>query len=194
MNWEGLFVGKHPEVYEPSDDTFLLARVVSEHVRGGEDFIEVGCGAGLVAMAAAQQGAQVVATDRNPFAVRLAAANAKANDLLVDVVQTDLLAGISKTPRWVAFNPPYLPTAPDEHVDGPLDWAFDGGPDGNSVALRFARQVCALGPRSVLVIHSSLSDPQPLMDVMETGGYEHSIAASQALPYEQLTVRRFQRR
>lgn len=191
MTWRDLFVAKHPDVYEPSDDTFLLADVVEANVGAGDRFVEVGCGAGLVAMAAAHAGASVVATDRNMHAARLTQHNAQENRLRMDVVCTDLLAGLTRRFDVAAFNPPYLPTAPDEHVDGPLDWAFDGGPDGNVVALRFARQVMGLGVPKVLVIHSSLSDPGPLVAHMEAAGYASSIAAEQALPYEQLTVRRF---
>lgn len=193
MNWRGLFLGKHPDVYEPSDDTFLLADVVAEAVAHGTRFLEVGCGAGLVSMAAAASGARVWCTDRNPHAVRLTSTNARENGLHVDAVQTDLLAALDGDFDVVAFNPPYLPTADDEHVEGPLDWAFDGGPDGNEVALRFAEQVCALEqrPGTVLVIHSSLSNPAPLIERMEAAGYVADVARDVALPYERLYVRRF---
>lgn len=193
MNWQDLFVGKHPDVYEPSDDTFLLAEVVSETVEKGQPFLEVGCGTGLVSMAAARAGARVVATDRNPHAVRLTRDNGRENGLALDVVLTDLLAGLCGTFAVVAFNPPYLPTAPDEHVEGPLDWAFDGGPDGNVVALQFANQVAALAerPSTVLVIHSNLSDPAPLVARMESLGYTADVAAERAMPFERLYVRRF---
>ncbi len=193
MNWHDLFVGKHPDVYEPSDDTYLLATVVAQSVAPGTRFVEVGCGAGLVSMAAAQQGAEVVCTDRNPRAVALTAQNAKQNGLRLDAREADLLDGIEGPIDLVAFNPPYLPTGEDDHVEGPLDWAFDGGPDGNQVVLRFAAQVAALHPTVVLVIHSSLSDPQPLIDAMAEAGYQHDVAAEEDHFYEQLTVRRFQR-
>ena len=193
MNWDGIFVAKHPDVYEPSDDTFLLARVVGEAVRPGDQFLEVGCGAGLVSLVAARAGAYVTCTDRNPHAVVLTQQNARENGLSVDCRETDLLAGIDAAFDVVAFNPPYLPTADEDHVSGPLDMAFDGGRDGNEVVLRFAAQLRRLRPlpRVVLVVHSSLSDPGPLSEAMTATGYSMDVAALQRHAFEELTVRRF---
>ncbi len=193
MDWDGLFYATHRDVYEPSDDSFLLARVVRDEVRAGDRFLEVGCGTGLVGLAAARAGARVTCTDANPHAVALARHNAKQNRLDVEVVETDLLAGLAGPFDAVAFNPPYLPTAEDEHVEGPLDLAFDGGPDGNRVVLRFAEQVAALPapPRVVWVVHSSLSDPKPLEARMQERGYAVEEAALVSFPFERLRVVRF---
>ncbi len=193
MNWNGLFVGKHPDVYEPSDDTFLLARVVEERVHAGDRFLEVGCGAGLVSMAAARAGAIVAATDVNPLAVTLARANAKENGLQMTVHEADLVGDVAGPFDVIAFNPPYLPTLPEERVRGPLNHAFDGGESGNDVVLRFVEQLAALPwkAREILVIHSSLSDPQPLDDAMVGLGYRVGVAADEKHFMERLTVRQF---
>lgn len=195
MEWDGLFYATHRDVYEPSDDTFLLARVVRDEVRPGERFLEVGCGTGLVSLAAARAGARATCADVNPLAVETARHNARENRLRVEAVEADLLAGLPGPFDAVAFNPPYLPTAEDEHVEGPLDLAFDGGPDGNRVVLRFADQVAALSPlpRVVWVVHSSLSNPAPLESRMRALGYAVEEAADQRFPFERLRVVRFVR-
>lgn len=200
MNWSGpenteYFLSTHPEVYIPSDDTFLLAKAVHDVVRPGEAFLEVGCGAGLVAMVAARRGAHVTCTDLNPHAVRLAGHNAKQNGLTVTAIKTDLLDGVAGPFDVVAFNPPYLPTAPDEVVPGPLNLAFDGGLDGNQTVLRFAAQVLALRPlpASILVVHSSLSDPGPLTQALAQAGYRAEVATQSDHFFERLRVLRFQR-
>lgn len=187
------FVSLHDDVYRPSDDTLLLARAVHTEVRRGDRFLEVGCGTGFVSLVAAAAGARVACTDANPHAVALARHNAKQNGLRLDAVETDLLAGVPGPFDVVAFNPPYLPTAPDDYVPGPLNLAFDGGPDGNAVVLRLARQLGALRPlpRCVLVVHSSLSDPAPLVAAMRSLGYADDVAAEEAHAFERLTVRRF---
>jgi release factor glutamine methyltransferase len=189
------FVSLHDDVYRPSDDTFLLAKAVQAEVRRGDRFLEVGCGAGFVSLVAAAAGATVTCTDANPHAVTLARHNAKQNGLRLDAVEADLLAGVPGPFDVVAFNPPYLPTAPDDYVPGPLNLAFDGGPDGNAVVLRFARQLGALKPppRRVLVVHSSLSDPSPLVAAMRALGYADDVALEEAHAFERLTVRRFRR-
>lgn len=198
MEWGGIYLAKHPDVYEPSDDTFLLARVVAESVGPGTRFLEVGCGAGLVSLAAAKAGAEVVCTDLNPHAVALARHNARENGLTVEAVEADLLAGVEDRGPYdvVAFNPPYLPTAPEDRVEGPLNLAFDGGADGNAVVLRFAAQVVALNPppRTILVIHSSLSEPGPLAARLAEAGYDHEVAARERHFFEELWVRRFSQR
>ncbi len=195
MEYDGLFVGTHAEVYEPHDDTFLLARAVKAHVSQGKRFLEVGCGAGVIAMTAAREGAEVTATDANPFAVELCRHNAKQNRLSIHVVETDLLEGLEGPFDVVAFNPPYLPTDEEDKVSGPLNLAFDGGPDGNVVVLRFAEQIAALSPlpSDILVIHSSLSDPAPLRERLGALGYQEEVVEEEKHFYERLWVRRFYR-
>lgn len=200
MEWMGpdgvpFFLATHTDVYRPSDDTFLLAKVVHSEVRPGDRFLEVGCGAGLVSLVAARAGARVTCTDLNPHAIEVALLNAKGNKLQVHAIEADLLAGLAGPFDIVAFNPPYLPTTPQEYVPGPLNLAFDGGPDGNATVLRFVAQIGALHPlpRCVLVVHSTLSDSKPLEAAMTALGYAGSIALQESHFFEKLTVRRFSR-
>lgn len=191
-SWNGLAYATHRDVYEPHDDTYLLGEVVEQEVQPGQLFVEVGTGAGLVAMCAARAGAKVLATDRNDIALRLARDNARANHLEIEPLQMDLIAALRRA-DVVAFNPPYLPTADDEHVEGPLDWAFDGGLDGNQVVLRLVQQMEEARPAVVLIIHSSLSDPAPLDAQMDLLGYQRSIVSRETHFMETLTVRRYAR-
>jgi release factor glutamine methyltransferase len=198
VNWttpagRKLFVATHADVYVPSDDTFLLARAVAAEAKPGQRFLEVGCGAGLAAMVAASLGCTTTATDANPHAVALARHNAQQNSLRLTVVEGDLLAALPGPFDLVVFNPPYLPTAPDEIVPGPLNLAFDGGPDGNTTVLRFAAQVAALRPPpgTVLVVHSSLSDPAPLDAALGAAGYSADIMMDESHFFERLAVRRY---
>lgn len=198
MEWTGpdgqrYFLALNENVYRPSDDTFLLARAVQEHVKPGMRFLEVGCGAGLVSLVAAHAGAHVTCTDANPRAVALARHNARENGLTLDAVETDLMAGLTGPFDAIAFNPPYLPTASEEFIPGPLNLAFDGGPDGNVVVLRFVQQLAALAPLPtlVLLVHSSLADPQPLRREMARLGYSNDVLLQEKHFFERLTVQRF---
>jgi predicted nicotinamide N-methyase len=58
-----------------------LARAVSRRPLTGRRTIELGCGLGLPAIAAARAGARVLATDWSPDAVAMTARNAERNDL-----------------------------------------------------------------------------------------------------------------
>jgi release factor glutamine methyltransferase len=76
----------------------------------------------------------VIATDINPQAV----ANATLNG--VEAVQGDLFANLNRRFDLIIFNPPYLPTQPKTSCDS-LTRAWDGGPSGREVILRFLSQV-----------------------------------------------------
>lgn len=196
MEWRGLRVATHPDVYVPDADTILLAGAVQDAVRPGERFLEVGCGAGLVGLAAARRGAAAWATDLNPRAVELSRRNAESNGLALEVREGDLLAGLAGPFDVVAFNPPYLPTGPQDVVPGPLNLAFDGGADGNQTVLRFAAEVSALRPlpRLVLVVHSSLADPAPLAAQLAASGYAAREVAEEPHFFERIRVVGFTRR
>lgn len=198
MNWTGpdgtpFAIILDKDVYRPSDDTFLLAKAVHAHVQPGERFLEVGCGSGLVSLVAARAGASVTACDLNPHAVVAAHRNAAENRLRIEAVESDLLAEVAGPFDVVAFNPPYLPTGPDEVLPGPLNLAFDGGLDGNATVLRFAEQVGRLRPlpRLILVVHSSLADPKPLERALAQLGYDCVIVAEESHFFERLAVRGF---
>jgi predicted nicotinamide N-methyase len=66
-----------------------LARAVCGRALHGARTLELGCGLGLGALAAALAGGRVVATDWAPHAVEFAAANARRNDLEVETVVAD---------------------------------------------------------------------------------------------------------
>ena len=100
-----LAIGSDPNVYPPGEDTRHLLAFLPE-VRGR--VVDVGTGSGLLAVAMARAGARVVATDVNPAAVRLARHNALANGVTVDVVRTNLMAGLIGPFDAVVCNPPYL--------------------------------------------------------------------------------------
>lgn len=201
MKWRApdggdLFFTTHKDVYRPAEDTFLLAHAVHAELatRPRGRFLEVGCGAAIVALVAARLGWDTTCTDANPEAIRLASHNAHENRLTVHAAETDLLQGLAGPFDVVAFNPPYLPTLPEERLPGAINLAFDGGTSGNDVVLRFVEQVAALSPRPscVLVVHSSLSDPAHLQAAMARLGYRHDVAVEQKLDFERLTVQRFQ--
>lgn len=183
------------DVYRPSDDTFLLAKAVHANLQPRERFLEVGCGSGLVSLVAARAGAKVTACDLNPHAVAATRRNAEANRLRIEALESDLLASVTGAFDVVAFNPPYLPTGPDEVLPGPLNLAFDGGLDGNETVLRFAAQIGERTPmpRLILVVHSSLADPAPLEGALARLGYGCSVVADEAHFFERLTVRAFTR-
>lgn len=142
--YAGLRYHVHDEVYQPEDDTWLLVDMIQRLPLQGKRVLEIGCGAGLGLLAAVQNGARGIGSDRNPWAVRLLVENARLNRLQSDVqaVRGDLLSAFDlREVDLLVFNPPYLPTAPEDRVQGELNFAFDGGLSGDVVINRFLGQL-----------------------------------------------------
>jgi ribosomal protein L11 methyltransferase len=73
--------------------TRLLLEELSERIVGGESVLDVGCGSGVLSIAAARLGAgRVVAIDIDPDAVSVTLANAESNGVAVEASTTPLAA------------------------------------------------------------------------------------------------------
>lgn len=141
------------QVYPPREDTFFLLRHAQKELKPDDIVLEVGTGSGYIA-AHLDGCLYVVATDINPHAAIMA----KLNGL--NVVRTDIAAGICRIFSFVLFNPPYIPTHPEEKCDDWLEYALDGGFDGRGPLRRFLLQIPeVLTPDGrILVLISSLQD------------------------------------
>jgi release factor glutamine methyltransferase len=124
-----------PDVYNPSDDSYLLLKVVEVSPDGS--LLEVGTGTGLVAVHAAKLGAKVTAVDINPHAVNCAKRNAARNNVRLEIVHGDLFDKVPGSFDVIAFNPPYLPGEATSTTW--IEKAWSGGEEGSEVAVRFLR-------------------------------------------------------
>lgn len=92
--------GTHPS-------TILALRALEETIDGGERVIDVGCGSGILSIAAVKLGAQdVLALDIDEVAVKATAENAMLNGVSsqVNVQQNDCLNGITLSADIVVAN------------------------------------------------------------------------------------------
>ncbi|MCJ7720116.1 MAG: class I SAM-dependent methyltransferase [Candidatus Hadarchaeum sp.] len=175
-------------VYEPAEDTFLLADNLD--VRKGERVLELGTGCGLLAILAAKVGVQVVATDINPAALKCARANAVKHRVgdRIDFRLGDLFEPVvGEHFDLVIFNPPYLPVEPEEAICGPLDRAWEAGPDGRRIIDRLLREMPNhLTPNGrVLFVQSSLANISKTLRVLKTSGFKVN-TIHKKLPFEEL--------
>jgi release factor glutamine methyltransferase len=171
------------QVYTPDADTYLLLDAARQEVKGGDRVLEVGTGSGLIAVELAKV-TQVVATDINPHAVHCARSNGVA------VVQNDLFCGIRNLFDVILFNPPYLPTQPEERIDDWLEHALDGGLNGRVVIERFSEhvgRVLAPGGRILLLI-SSLTGLPEVRDLFFKAGFVSEIVLRRNVEDEILYV------
>jgi release factor glutamine methyltransferase len=182
----------HPDVYEPSEDTELLARVlrVREPDLRHQRALDVGTGTGAIAFVLRELGARVVGVDVSPHAVRLARENAS-----VDVVRGDLCSALRGPFDVVTFNAPYLPSSPEERVPGWLDRAFHGGEGGVEVSARFVHElprVLAPRGRAYLVV-SSRADLDALVHEIRRAGLAHEPVDATRFFFEEIAVWRLAR-
>ena len=145
-------------VYEPAEDSFLLAG----SVRCGNRCLEIGCGTGIISIYCAMSGSMVEAVDINPLAVKCASENAKRNSVHITAKQSDLFSNITGRYDTIVFNPPYLPVT--DQLAGSEQW--NGGADGFLVTRRFLSELPRFLTDSgkAFMILSDLTDIGKLMN------------------------------
>jgi release factor glutamine methyltransferase len=174
------------EVYDPSEDSYLLLEAALKEARPGEKVLEVGTGSGIVSMFVMDV-TDVIATDISPYAAR----NARLNG--VPVARADLYNGICAKFDLIIFNPPYLPTPPGEKLETWLNRAFDGGPTGRHEIARFLKHVdriLAPGGR-ILTVVSTLTGVEEIKRMFAGRGFRAEEVASEKIPFERLVVLKF---
>jgi release factor glutamine methyltransferase len=77
IEYEGLLIYTIPEVYEPAEDTYLLAKNLD--IQRKDEVLEIGTGTGLIAVYTAQRTKNVVATDISEYAIKCALKNTISN-------------------------------------------------------------------------------------------------------------------
>ena len=150
-----------PTVYEPAEDSFMLATYASS--LSGK-ILEIGTGSGIAALsaAAANKKNDVLGVDINGAAVKCAQENAKLNKITNALFrESDLFSDISGKFDAILFNPPYLPTTRKERLaNNEENAAYDGGASGLEAFRRFSHEAAGhlyLGGKAA-VIATSLGD------------------------------------
>ncbi len=177
------------QVYQPEADTYLLLRAARDEVKPGDRVLEIGTGSAIIAVELASV-TGVVATDINPHAALC------AGEKGIDVVRSDLFLGIRGIFDLILFNPPYLPTFPEERIDDWFEYALDGGMNGRDVIGRFAEEVgrvLAPGGRILLLI-SSLTGLAEVREIFFRQNFTSDIVMTEKVEDENLFVLRIVRR
>mmetsp|Transcript_22540 Transcript_22540/g.48674 ORF Transcript_22540/g.48674 Transcript_22540/m.48674 type:complete len:246 (-) Transcript_22540:528-1265(-) len=204
-------------VYEPSDDTFLLIDVLSDHAPellalAPAVCIEIGAGSGAVitglaralahesTTAASPLVSTFLATDVNPAALEATVATAARNGVLVHAVHMDLLCAMrAGCIDVLVFNPPYVPTSMDELVEAEqshdISAAWAGGPRGRLVLDRLLPSLSKLlSPRGVFyLLGVRENDPSELISILAQSGLCAVIVAERRAQNERLFILRARR-
>ena len=190
------------EVYQPAEDSHLLADAAIADMRGNEfelapdpvpdpdpepDLaLEVGTGSGYVAERVADEtDVRVLGSDVNPHAC------AQARERGVEAVRADLLEPFCDDAfDAILFNAPYLPTDPEQEGDDWMEVALSGGEDGRAVVDPFLASVGrALASDGVVyLLVSSLTGVDAVVDLAAEQGFSAVALRDESFPFETLTV------
>ena len=178
--------GIERDVYQPAEDSALLADVATSVITPDDLVLDVGTGSGFVAERIAEEtGARVVGCDLNPHACR------RARERGVPVVRGNLSDPfVDGAFDVVTFNPPYLPTDPETEWDDWMEVALSGGETGLAVVEPFLASVRrVLAPDGVvLLLASSLAGVEAVVELAAAEGFSAVALRDDSYPFETLTV------
>jgi len=178
-------------VYEPAEDSFLLAQNLT--INEGDSVLDMGTGCGIQAVLAAQKARKVLATDVNPNAVRCATHNACLNNVAdkIEVRQGNLFEPVKVDERFnvILFNAPYLPSEASEERDL-ASQAWAGGETGRSIIDRFIAEASRYLKSNgrVLLVQSSLSDVEQSLRMFSERGLDAKVIAESKVAFENIVV------
>lgn len=169
-----LVILANEHVYEPAEDSYVLAKTVESYLEELCDthrgvFVEVGSGSGYVSiylLTHTNHRLYGVLTDISPCAVSASWSSVKRNslDMHVDVVQCNSAQCFrSSFTSIVFFNPPYLPV--EEFNDIGISWS--GGSDGTVVWREFFTDATRICIKNLCTITFILSSAQNLLKILD---------------------------
>jgi release factor glutamine methyltransferase len=180
-------------VYTPQEDSQLLIDVMDKTgLARGRRVADLCTGSGVVAIAAAEQGAaEVTAFDICPRAVHFARRNALTEGVDVNVHLGSWARAAEFGPYdLVVCNPPYVPHDPSiddlnlpSHVGPPRAW--DAGYDGRMVLdplCASMRNLLADGG-TMLLVQSEFAEPRKTLAALASRGLDAEILAWQWIPF-----------
>ncbi|MFW5937947.1 MAG: HemK2/MTQ2 family protein methyltransferase [Halanaeroarchaeum sp.] len=178
--------GIETDVYEPAEDSVLLAETAVAEIEPSDLVLDVGTGSGFVGGRIRDDvGARVVGSDVNPHACR------RARDVGLDAVRADLVAPFREGVfDVVTFNPPYLPANAEAARDDWVEVALTGGESGRAVIDPFLDGVGRVlaSDGFVLLLVSTLTGVDAVVERAGDRGFSSVALAETSFPYETLVV------
>jgi len=178
-------------VYEPAEDSFLLAenmKITKEDI-----VLDMGTGCGILAILAAQKTKKVMAFDINPYAIDCATKNAEINCIneKIEFRIGDLFQPTRLSEKFsvILFNSPYLPSEQDEEKSW-IGKAWAGGLNGRKVIDRFiinSPKVLTENGK-ILLIQSSLSDIDKTLEMFSEKKLLARVIAKVKVPFEDIVL------
>ncbi|XP_028406096.1 methyltransferase N6AMT1-like [Dendronephthya gigantea] len=197
----------YKDVYEPSEDSFLLLDALESEA----DFLlglkpslclEVGSGSGVVITFLASilgNDLHYLATDINPNACICTQETARKNGVPISVVNTNMCDGLrfpaGRQVDILLFNPPYVVTPSHEVSDNGISAAWAGGNNGREVMDKLFPIVPKIlsekGVFYLLVLEEN--KPAEICNIMALFGFETKTVLKRKARNEHLLILRIHR-
>lgn len=178
-----------PTVYEPDEDSFLLAESVE--LEPDSAVLDLGCGSGIQGINAAMLGAKkVVCTDVNKKALENAKENVKALGFSksFEFREGSLFGCVAdESFDLIVFNPPYVFSNDKKFVE------LDGGKKGREVLDLFLQEFAGHLKKGgqCFFLQTSLNGEKETGKILKGQGLSFEVAARKRIFFEELLVFRF---
>ena len=180
-----------PTVFHPK--VFLTSKYFAGFIGGldleGKTVAEVGCGSGILSLAAARAGAErVIAIDINPNAAGAATKNGRDNGLpQVRGVASNLMSGLAAGPLFdvIITSPPSFPGEPRDLADR----AWHAGPGYRDIAALFDQARERLAPGGIVyLLLSSDSDLGRIGELIHRAHFSVHLVGKQSIFIEEFIL------
>jgi release factor glutamine methyltransferase len=172
------------EIYEPQEDSFMLAEAIDSYAFGS--VLDIGTGSGILAEHAAGNSKvkSVLAVDINPDAVEHCIQNIRNKK--IKFLHSNLFSNVKGKFDFIVFNPPYLP----EGRDRVKDKALIGGRKGHEILEKFFREAGKhLNPHGrILIVFSSLTGKEKVDSIIKKCKFKAKLLEKRHIFFEDLYI------
>ncbi len=183
-NYKGLNVCVPKGVFHPGlfFSTHFLAEQLNSYNLSGMQFLELGCGSGLLSLYASRLGAAVTAVDINPMAVTATRNNALINKLDIQTLESDLFSSLDKRVfDYIVINPPYYKKNPKDHVSA----AWFAGSEYQYFEKLFKQLAEHINPATIVpMVASEDVDIELIKAIADKNGFVLQLKAKKTMLFE----------
>lgn len=165
-------------IYEPNDDSYLLAKYVDKFAKG--KVLDLGTGSGIQAEIALKHTKDVLAVDISKEAVEFV----KKKGIKAKV--SDLFSSINEKFDLIIFNPPYLPKEKLEDNESKL--ITTGGKKGHEILERFFSKADNYLNKNgkILIVFSSLTKKRKIDKIIRKNNFKFELLEKEKIFFEEL--------
>ena len=177
-------------IYEPREDTYLLAEQVKKHVFG--KVLDMGTGSGYLAESVGhlKKVKSILAVDINDEVIKFLK---KKKLKRIKIRKSDLFSNVKERFDTIIFNPPYLPFDPREPEDSRL--TTTGGKKGWETLAMFLYQLNDHLSKNGfgLILFSSLTNKNKVDEIIKEMGFDKELLKEEKMGLETLYVYKIKR-